>query len=74
MIFFTMNPNLKYFFFWGGRGYGWGLGGRLDKVNFFYKESKSKKKYFFLGGRGGGSVGGMGGGGGAGISEIIFLL
>ena len=54
MNFFTMNPNLKiYFFFqWGGGERG------LEQVNFF-KESKSKKKIiiiiFFFGGGGGGA-------------------
>ena len=36
-IFFTIIPNLKYFF--GGGGEGAGDDGGLDGVNFFHKES-----------------------------------
>ena len=43
-----------------------GPGVGLQKVNYFYYESKFKiKKYIFIGGGGGGGgVGGSGGGGG----------
>ena len=41
-LFFTMNPNLKYFFWGGGGGGAGGAGGRGDRVfDFFFKESKS---------------------------------
>ena len=52
MIFFTMNPNLKYFF--GGRG--GGKGGGLGKVNYFSKNPNHTNFFFFLGGGGGGAV------------------
>ena len=45
---------------------GWGEG-ELEKVLFFYKESKCKIKEFFFG-----EGGGMGGGG-ARVSEFILL-
>ena len=52
VIFFTMNPNLKDFFF-GGAVCVCGGGGGLELVNFSFKESKSKKRFFIiLGGRG----------------------